>query len=49
VRQQMTADAIVLLVAGLIVFWVSIVALVRHHASRHPMNRAAQRARETRG
>jgi hypothetical protein len=45
VRQQLTAEAIVVLVAGLIVFWVSIAALVRHHGSK----RAANRARETRG
>ena len=48
-RQQLTAEAIIVLVIGLLVFWVSIAAVVRRHGKRHATSRASQRATETRG
>lgn len=48
-RQQLTAEAIMVLVAGLLVFWISIAALVRHHGRRRATSRASDRATETRG
>ena len=44
----MTAEAIVLLIAGLIVFWTSVAALVRYHG-RRAASRASHRAGESRG
>jgi hypothetical protein len=49
VRQQLTTEAILLLIIVLMVFWVSIAAIVRHHGARHAGARASQRATETRG
>ena len=47
-RQQLTLEAIMVLAGGVILFWVSIVALVRQHGNR-ARSRASRRATETRG
>jgi hypothetical protein len=48
VTEQLTPEAVTLMIAGLVVFWVSIAALVRQPGRQRAV-RAASKPRESRG